>query len=135
MQKPILNLMIGLLLLFTAVVGSAHAAGGPSQDEVRKFITKMEDPPGIYKPGEVQIQFHSIQIAAGRKILNQDAGRHSIPPGTIIYPVPAKYTRSAPMGTTRIVRERTQYYYFYKDEFGNWGGQMIANPQNSTVEH
>ncbi len=53
-----------------------------------------------------KVEFHSVQVAAGRTILNADAGRAGIPPGTTIYPVLSKFTETRLNG---VVQDRTQY--------------------------
>ncbi len=101
---------------------SVAASGAPSQAVVRAGIAKLLND---------RLEFRTIQIAPGRIILNVDAGNLSIPPGTTIYPVLASFTEYRKNG---VVQDRTQYLYFYRDEFGTWATQMVANSHNKTVE-
>lgn len=108
-------------LLAPRLAIAVPAAAPPSQSVVKAQIAKVLGN---------QLEFHSVQIAPGRKILNADAGALGIPPGTIIYPVLAKYTEHRKNG---IVQDVTQYWYVYRDDFG-WASQMVAHSQNHRVE-
>ena len=111
-----------IVFAMSLVSGAALAAGGPpSQSLVKAQIVKML---------RDKVEFRSVQIAAGRPILNADAGRLGIPPGTTIYPVLSKFTETRLNG---VVQDRTQYWYFYRDEFG-WAAQMVAHSQNQSIE-
>ncbi len=100
---------------------AASAAGAPSQQIVKAQIAKVLGN---------RLEFHSVQIAPGRTILNADAGALGIAPGTTIYPVLAKYTEYRKNG---IVQDVTQSWYVYRGDFG-WATQMVATSYNHTVE-
>src|ERR1700738_1106935 len=94
-----------IVFAVSLVSGAALAAGGPpSQSLVKAQIVKML---------RDKVEVRAVQIAAARAILNADAARLGIPPGTTIYPVLSKFTETRLNG---VVQDRTQYWYFYRDE-------------------
>lgn len=113
--------VLSMVFILCLSSGALAAGGAPSQQLVKSQIAKvLRD----------RLVFTSVQIAPGRTILNEDAGRLGIAPRTTIYPVLSKFTEYRP---NRIVQDVTQYWYFYRDDFG-WACQMVAHSQNRTVE-
>ena len=88
--------------------------------------------------GGVTIAFHSILIAKPHKAGQYEI--YGIQGGTVVYPVLASFsvtTRTNDDPTQKslyTVREVTEKYMFYKDEFGKWEGPMVSSAENSDKE-
>lgn len=115
-------------VMSAAACGGAAAGTGPSEATIK---TQVEKYYGIAFGNEV-FQFQSIQVGKPRKAhLNL-----GIPEGTTVWPVLTKFTTlhgKSDIDNPSSVCSRndiSQYWLFFKNEFGDWGDGPYANSEN-----
>jgi hypothetical protein len=105
--------------------GPSVAADKPSEAEVKQLIMKIDHNKPEY------FVFHAIQMAALRKASNGEASLGGLPPNATVIVTKAEYTEDEGDGW---VRDHTQFYYVFKDDFGAWSIQMTSMSGNYTSQ-
>lgn len=126
------SMLAALAALTLANCDHATAAQGPSDAVVKAAIQK---PFGAPSPDTI-FQYQSIQVAKPR-VLHVDEVL-GIPGGTTVWPVLVKYTIWSHWGDkpndSCSRTDQSQFYYFFKNEFGDWGSGNYANSENHTTK-
>lgn len=136
LNRAISTLLVVVLAAATAACSAKSAAAAPSGPNTAAVISLIKK----YHGGENfqrRFQFHGIRTAKPHVLHTGEV--YGLRGGTKVWPAVVSYTVFTSGGgninTTTCERDDiAQFFYFYKNEFGDWADYASASSENSEHE-